>query len=155
MGGAVGGALWVAYDAPFIGFPIMGVAGGAALGVARGNRGRVWPLALAGAIGYGLGFLVAFFVPLALWEPASPGLFVGAVGGAIGGASLGATMKGWKGAGLLAVASAIGFGLAAWATWEGLRGQTPQVLFGALSLAAWGAAGGICVGLVLAWLERK
>ncbi len=154
-GGAIGGALWVAFDAPHIGFAVMGAAGGAVLGVMIRGWRKAWVVALAGAIGYDVGFLAGFFIPLTIWEPgAATGLFIGATGGAIGGAAIGAVLKSWRKTGISALASAIGFGLAAWLTWDSFRGMSPQVLSGILTLTAWGAAGGACLGLALGWLQK-
>ena len=89
IGGAIGGAIWVAFDAPHLGFAILGAAGGASLGVASQGWKKAWVLALACAIGFDIGFLIGFFIPLAVWEPVhGQGFLVGAIGGATGGASI-------------------------------------------------------------------
>ncbi len=155
-GGAIGGALWVAFDAPHLGFAILGALGGASLGLASQGWKRVWVLALACGIGYDIGFLIGFFIPLAVWEPLhGQGLLVGATGGFLGGASIGIVLKDWKSAGVLSLASTIGFSIAVWFTWDRLRGLTPQVLWGAITLAIWGAIGGACLGLALGFLEKR
>ena len=156
IGGAIGGAIWVAFDAPHLGFAILGAVGGASLGVASQGWKKAWLLALACAIGFDIGFLIAFFIPLAVWEPIhGQGLLIGAIGGAIGGASIGIALKDWKRAGLLSLASAIGFSIAVWFTWDRLRGLTPQILWGAITLAIWGAFGGTFLGFTLGYLKNK
>ena len=156
IGGAIGGAIWVAFDAPHLGFAILGAAGGASLGVASQGWKKAWVLALACAIGFDIGFLIGFFIPLAVWEPIhGQGLLIGAIGGATGGASIGIALKDSKRAGLLSLASAIGFSIAVWFTWDRLRGLTPQILWGAVTLAIWGAFWGTFLGLALGYLKDK
>lgn len=156
IGGAIGGAIWVAFDAPHLGFAILGATGGASLGLVSQGWKKAWALALACAIGFDIGFLIAFFIPLAVWEPThGQGFLVGAIGGAIGGVSIGIVMKDWNRAGILALVSAIGFGIAVWFTWDRLRGLTPQILWGAITLAIWGAFGGTFIGLTLGYLKNK
>jgi hypothetical protein len=156
IGGAIGGAIWVAFDAPHLGFAIFGVVGGASLGAALHEWKKVWVLALASAIGFDIGLLIGLFIPMTIWEPANGQSFlIGAVGGAIGGASIGIALRDWKKTGLLVLASAIGFSIAVWFTWDRLRGFTPQILGGALTLAIWGAIGGLFLGLTLGFLEQR
>ena len=156
IGGAIGGAIWVTFDAPHLGFAILGAIGGASLGVALQGWKKAWVLALACAIGFDIGFLIGFFIPLAVWEPIhGQGFLVGAIGGALGGASIGVALKDWKSAGILSLASAIGFGIAVWITWDKLHGLTPQILWGSITLAIWGAIGGTCLGSILGYLETR
>ena len=156
IGGAIGGAIWVAFDAPHIGFAILGVVGGASLGIALREWNKIWILALVGAIGFDIGLLIGFFVPMILLGPANnQSFFVGTVGGAIGGASIGIALKSWKKIGLLSLASAIGYSIGVWFTWGTLRGFTPQILGGAITLAIWGAIGGAFLGLTLGLLHSK
>ena len=156
IGGAIGGAIWVAFDAPHLGFAILGAIGGASLGAALREWNKVWILALASAIGFDIGLLMGLFIPMTIWEPANGQSFlIGTIGGVIGGASIGIALKDWKRTGLLALASAIGFSTAVWFTWDTLRGFTPQILGGAITLAIWGAIGGTCLGLTLGFLEKR
>ena len=156
IGGAIGGAIWFAFDAPHLGFAVLGAIGGASLGAALRQWNRIWILALASAIGFDIGLLAGFFIPMAIWEPASGQSFlIGTIGGAIGGASIGMALKMWGRAGLLALSSAIGFSIAVWITWNTLRGFTPQILGGAITLAIWGIVGGACIGLTLGFLEKR
>jgi hypothetical protein len=155
VGGAIGGAVWVAYELPHVGFAILGAGGGAALGaVVYDWRKKALLTGILAAVGYDIGFLLAFFILLAVWEPPMAGLFAGVLGGAIGGAFAGINLAGWKRGWWLALASAIGFGLAAWVTWNSMRGAEQQVLAGMLMLAAWGAIGGAFTGFTLGLLKR-
>lgn len=156
IGGALGGAIWFAFDAPHLGFAILGAIGGASLGAASREWNKVWVLALASAIGFDAGFLIGLFIPMTVWEPANGQSFlIGTIGGAIGGASIGIALRDWKRTGLLTLASAIGFSIAVWFTWDRLRGLTPQVLGGAITVALWGAFGGTCLGLALGFLGKR
>ena len=85
IGGAIGGAVWFAFDAPHFGFAILGAIGGASLGVALREWRKVWVLALASAIEFDIGLLMGFFVPLNLWGSANnQGFFsIGIFGGHI------------------------------------------------------------------------
>lgn len=156
VGGAIGGAVWVAFDTPQLGFPILGTIGGASLGVSLKDGKRTMLLALAGAIGFGVGFLTGFFIVLTIWKPVHiEGLFLGAVGGTVGGASFGLVLRNWVKAGLLALAGAVGFGIAVQAVWDILRGLSPQVLWGSITLAIWGIIGGAFLGAALGYLEKR
>ncbi|MFC1983354.1 hypothetical protein ACFLV5_06200 [Chloroflexota bacterium] len=156
IGGIIGGVIWFAYDAPHLGFAILGAIGGASLGAALREWKKIWILALVGALGFDIGFLVGFFFPLVIWEPINgQGFLIGTIGGAIGGAAIGIALKNWEGTGLLALASAIGFSIAVWFTWDTLRGLTPQVLWGGITPAIWGAVGGTFLGLALGFLDNR
>ncbi len=156
LGGAIGGAMWVAFDAPHLGFAIFGALGGASFGLAlKGWRATIISV-LSCAIGFDIGFLLPFFILLIVWEPVYDiqGLFVGGIAGAIGGVSLAIGMKEWKKAWLLALAGAVGFGFAAQATWNILRGLEPQVLWGAITLTIWGILGGAAVGTAVGYINQ-
>ena len=156
VGGAIGGAIWVAFDAPHIGFAILGALGGTSLSLNLKDWKATIIIALACAIGFDIGFLLPFFISLVIWEPVyGQGLFVGCIGGAIGGVSLGFGTKEWSKTWLLAIAGAIGFGIAAQALWDILRGLEPQVLWGAITLAIWGIVGGASLGAALGYVEKK
>ena len=156
IGGAIGGATWVAFDAPHLGFAILGALGGASLSLNQENWKRTIVTVLACAVGFDIGFLFPFFVSLAIWEPTyGQGFFIGCIGGAIGGVSLGLSMKEWSKTWLLVLAGAIGFGIATQATWDLLRGLEPQVLWGAITLAIWGIVGGASLGAALGYIEKK
>jgi len=152
----MGGATWVAFDAPHIGFAIMGALGGALLCLNRDDWKRTIITAFACAIGFDIGFLFPFLVSLAIWEPTyGQGFFIGCIGGAIGGVSLGLGLKEWRRSWFLALAGAIGFGIAAQAIWDILRGLEPQVLWGAITLVIWGIVGGASLGAALGYIEKK
>ena len=113
-GGAIGGTVWVAYDAPYIGFAILGAFGGAWFGVILKGWKSAWKLALISAIGFDIGFMIALFIPFAVQIPTTgQGFFIGAIAGALGGGAVGVAFRRWRWAGLLALVSAIGFGLRA------------------------------------------
>lgn len=155
-GGAIGGAIWVAFDAPHLGFAILGALGGVSLSLNLKDWKTTFIIALACAIGFDIGFLLPFFVSLVIWEPVyGQGLLVGAMGGAIGGLALGFSTREWSKSWLLALAGAIGFGIAAQAFWDILRGLEPQVLWGAITLAVWGIVGGASLGAALGYVEKK
>ena len=156
IGGAIGGAIWVTFDAPHVGFAILGALGGASFGLALKNWRATIIVALICAAGFDIGFLLPFFISLVIWEPVyGQGFFVGGIGGAIGGASLGLGIEGWRKSWLVAVAGAIGFGIAAQTTWNILRGLEPQVLWGAITLTIWGIIGGASLGAALGYLEKR
>ena len=156
IGGAIGGAIWVAFDAPHFGFAILGAVGGASLGLVSKDWKTAGLLALAGSIGFDIGFLTGFFILLVIWEPIhTQGLLIGVLGGAIGGISLGIASRSWKSVCVLALASAIGFGIVVQATWGHPLSLTPQVLSGAITLAIWGAVGGASLGAAMGYLENR
>jgi len=155
IGGGIGGTIWFALDAPHLGFAIMGGVGGAVLGLALKAWKRAYLLALASAIGFDAGFLAGFFIVLTLWDPTYRGLLIGAIGGLVGGGALGLlALRDWNRAGILALASALGFGIAVEGTWKVFRGLAPQVLSGTMGLATWGAIGGASLGAALGYLSK-
>jgi len=156
IGGAIGGATWVAFDAPHLGFAILGALGGASLSLNQEDWKRTIIIVLACAIGFDIGFLLPFFVSLVIWEPVfGQGLFVGGIGGAIGGVSLGLGKKEWGNTWILGLAGAIGFGIVTQVCWDILRGLEPQVLWGAITLTIWGIVGGASLGAALGYIEKK
>jgi hypothetical protein len=149
-GGAAGGAIWVAFDAPHVGFAVMGAVGGASLGLVSNGGTRVGLLALAGAVGFAIGFLAGFFVLLAIWEPVHmQGVLVGALGGAVGGGALGIAGRNWKSAGVLVLVSAVAYGAVVQASWGHPPAVASQILSGAIMLAIWGAVGGASLGAAM------
>ncbi len=155
-GGAIGGAIWVAFDAPHFGFAILGALGGISLSPNLRDWGLTTSIALICAIGFSSGFLLPFFISQVIWEPVfGQGMFVGGIGGAIGGISLGLSMKEWRKIWLFALAGGIGFGIAALFFWGMLRGLEPQILWGVITLAVWGIIGGASLGAVSGYVERK
>ena len=158
-GGAICGPL-VAFEEPRVGFAVLGAAGGMSMGLALDGWRKTWILVLACAIGFGAGFMTAFLIVLAIWSPPrhAEGLFIGAVGGAIGGVSLGLASRNWGRAGLLSLAGAVGFGIAAQFDWyllQVLRVSDVTVLGFAVKLAIWGIVGGALLGAALGYLEKE
>ena len=159
IGGAIGGIL-LNLEEPILGFSIFGAIGGTLLGFPLGGWRKAVILALACAIGLGVGFLMAFFITLAVWGPPGhiEGLFRGAVGGAFGGASLGLALRKWGTAGLLALVGAVGFGIAAQFDMDILQllhVSDATVLGFAMKLAIWGIGGGALLGAALGYLEKR
>ncbi len=157
VGGAIAGAFG---DALLLGFPAMGALGGASLGLAADDRRSIATLALTGALGFGVGFLVAFAIVLLVGDPFG-NWFIGAVGGLLGGASLGVAFKASRTIVSLAVAGAIGFGVG-WGAVD-LMSQ-PLMEPGAPGIAFWwailfmtieGAIGGASLGAALGYLESR
>ena len=67
IGGAIGGT--IAVDAAiFLGFPIMAGIGGVSLGLALKSWKMAGFLALAGAVGFPLGFFICVFIGMGLGE---------------------------------------------------------------------------------------
>jgi hypothetical protein len=156
IGGAIGGAVWFAFDAPHLGFAILGAFGGSSLCLTRKDWRTAIVIVLACAIGFDIGFLIPFFLALVIWVPAyGEGIFVGGIGGIIGGIALGLGKKEWKKTWLLALAGAIGFGIGVQATWDTLRGLEPQILWGAIKIAIWGIFGGASLGAASGYLENR
>lgn len=160
IGGAIGGAIWFAYEVPYIGFAIMGAFGGAWLGAILKGRRQAWKLALNSAIGFGIGFMAALIIPFAFpILVIGQGFFIGAIAGALGGGSLWVALRKWRWAGVLSLASAIGFGIALqltkWTRFSELFIYEPQVVMGAATVAVWGAIGGASLGTALGYLHNR
>ena len=121
VGGAIAGAI-TSDSNTFLGFAILGIFGGASLGlVLKGWKGAVLLAIAVGAgfvIGTFLSVIIGMGLGLKLPEPVDEiyGLvtpfIMGAITGAIGGMALGLALKDWRVAGLLALAGAVGFGIA-------------------------------------------
>ena len=107
IGGAITGA---SGDAMPLGFFVMGALGGASLGLATRDKQGIATFALTGALGFGLGFVVAIAIVLLVWDPFG-NWFIGAVGGLVGGSSLGVNLRTWGRIVLLAVVGTLGFGI--------------------------------------------
>ncbi len=171
IGGAVGGIITVYTHTGygFFGFPILGAAGGAALGLTLKGWREAGRLAKAGVIGFLIGHLFSFGFGMGLGEilvqrQQSVGntlemvifVLMGVILGAVSGASLGLALKDRKGAGLLALAGAIGFGVTepfVLGVLPRLLGQT--VLLQIMPLCISGIVGGAALGAALGYLEKK
>ena len=163
VGGAIGGAIWFGFELPQYGFAVMGAIGGASLGLASRSWKMAGLLALAGAIGFGIGLLLGFFIVLAVWGPPVhvERLFRGAVGGVVGGILLGIALRNRLAVVLLALTGALGFGVAMQAhlgwyiTQQWLPPQMPYAMEGAVISAMWGIIGGAFLGAALGYLEKR
>ncbi len=161
IGGAIGGT--IAVDAAiFFGFAIMGGIGGMSLGLALNSWKMAGFLALAGVVGFPLGFYVCVFIGLGFGEVLPlPDIFwrilgINTIAGAVGGAVLGLPLKSGKAAGFLALVGAIAlriveqvqevvdFGLI-----------TPQLLSRVTQMGIWGVVMGALLGTALGYLEKR
>lgn len=157
VGGAIAGA---SGDAMLLGFFAMGALGGASLGLAASDKRSIVTLAMAGALGFGVGFLIAFAIVLLVWDPFG-NWFIGAIGGGLGGASLGVGLRTRRRVMLLAVVGALGFGIGSGAV--DVLSQ-PMMEPGASGITFWwsilfmtieGAIGGASLGAALGYLEKR
>lgn len=135
-----------------------GALGGAALGAAIGTWKRVVTLALAGAIGFGVGSILFFVLAFLFGFPlVSVGI------GALGSILLGLALADWRGVVLLGLSGMVGFGLGGAIStamgmpplafdWE----QPPlwQMLY-VLVQGMVGIIGGASLGAALGYLERR
>lgn len=165
VGGAIGGAITSNLDT-FISLAILGTFGGAALGfVSTGWKGAVF-LALAGGAGFLAGTFLSVIIGMALGltlpKPISEiyGLVapfvMGAIIGSIGGVALGLALRNWRGSGLLALAGAVGCGIAAQINQSLLLDLlTARILSTVVPLAIWGLIGGAAIGAALGYLQKR
>jgi hypothetical protein len=145
---------------------ILGILGGASLGfVSKRWKGAVL-LAFAGGTGFVdetfLSVIIGMGLGLTLPEPIDEiyGLVnpfvMGAIIGAIGGIALGIASKDWRGVGLLALAGAVGCGIAAQINQNLLLGHlTTRILSTVVPLSIWGLIGGAFLGAALGYLKRS
>jgi hypothetical protein len=168
LGFGVGGAIAsTTGDLLIVGFIIQGALGGAMLGLALEAWGRTAIMAVACSFGFLVGFFLAFFVVLNVFEPPFSRFFIGAYGGGSGGAMLGLALAG-RGRSLgakvlvLSIAGALGFGLGMevmgigiQSDWEPLRASIPPEVWGAALFTIEGIIGGAFLGAALWLLERR
>jgi hypothetical protein len=103
--GAVPPPWWLTLP-PELSWFVAGACGGAALGLALRSWKRVVALALAGALGFGVGYFVFFILAFLFGLPlVSVGM------GAVGGIILGLALADWRVVVLLGLAGMIGFGM--------------------------------------------
>ena len=89
-----------------------GIAGALIGGIALRSPRKAWQLALAGAVGFGLGSILPHLTELLPVKSGIPyGVVPGAIIGAVGGAALGITLKHWRKALFLALTGAASFAL--------------------------------------------
>jgi hypothetical protein len=148
---------WVEWP-PQMAYFLGGALGGAALGAAIGTWKGVLTLALAGAVGFGVGNILFFVVAFLFGFPlVSVGM------GALGGILLGLALADWRGVVLLGLSGMVGFGVG-----EGIAtalGMSPfafdweqpplwQMLY-VLVQGMVGIIGGASLGAALGYLERR
>ena len=165
VGGAIAGAI-PGDSNTFLSFAILGIFGGASLGfVSKGWKCAVF-LALAGGAGFAVGTFLSVIIGMGLGltlpKPINDiyGLMapftMGAIIGAIGGMALGLALKDWRGAGLLALAGAIGFGIVAQINQNLLLGLLiTRILSTVIPSSIWGLIGGACLGAALGYLRKR
>ncbi len=178
IGGAIAASFMINPFAPsllalllfLLGLLVIGALGGASLGLAMKDRRKAVVVALSGAVGFGLGFFVAFiglvFTLLLggayIHWPADFYVnygFLTAVAGAVGGVALGAALRNRRSILALALAGFVGFGIG---DMLGLPGIV-EVLQGLLTgerynpglFAITGAIGGASLGAALGYLENR
>ncbi len=108
---------------------------------------------MVGAVGFSIALIIGAVIQLSLWGKSPQyfaGLFTGAIIGVILGASLGLALRGWKAAGLLALAGAIGFGVMFQVVLN-----LEFVVSSAKSFGIGGAIAGATLGAVLGYLEKE
>jgi hypothetical protein len=148
---------WVDWP-PNMAYFLGGALGGAALGAAIGTWKRVVTLALAGAVGFGVGSFLFFVVAFLFgFPPVSFGM------GVLGGILLGLALADWRGVVLLGLSGMVGFGVGdAIATALGM----PQFAFGWEQPPLWqmlyvlvqgmvGIIGGASLGAALGYVLRR
>jgi hypothetical protein len=148
---------WVEWP-PQVAYFLGGALGGAALGAAIGSWKRVVTLALAGAVGFGVGSFVFFVLAFLFGFPlVSVGM------GALGGILLGLALADWRAVVLIGLSGMVGFGVGeAIATALGM----PQFAFDWEQPPLWqmlyvlvqgmvGIIGGASLGAALGYLHRR
>ena len=155
IGGIVGAVIWGSPNAgqTFLSIALIGAMGGASLGLGLRNWRKAGVAALVGAVGFSIATFIGVVIQLSLWGSNPPyfaGLFSGATIGIVFGASLGLALRGWKAAGLLALAGAIGFGVMFQAV-SNLEFEVSS----AKSFGIWGAIAGATLGASLGYLEKE
>ena len=165
VGGAIAGAI-TSDSNTFLGFAILGIFGGASLGlVLKGWKGAVL-LAIAGGAGFVVGTFLSVIIGMGLGlmlpEPVDEIYIIvtpfvmGAIIGAVGGIALGMALKDWRGVGLLALVGAVGFGIAAQINQSLLLNLlTTRILSTVVPLTIWGLIGGACLGAALGYLKKR
>ena len=153
VGGIIGAIMWGSHGSPgtgqtFISLALIGAMGGGSLGLALQGWRKAGVAALAGAIGFSITTFIGLVIQLAIWglepPPYFAHLFIGIIIGTLFGATLGLALRGWRAAGLLALAGAIGFGL----YFQAILDMVFEVS-SAKSFGIWGAIAGAVLGVAL------
>ena len=165
VGGAIGGTITSDLNT-FVSMAILGIFGGASLGfVSKGWKGAII-LALASGAGFVFGTFLSVIIGMGLGltlpEPIDEiyGLVnpfvMGAIIGAVGIIALGIALKDWRELGLLALAGAVGCGIAAQINQSLLLSiLTTRILSTVVPLSIWGLVGGASLGAVLGYLRNR
>ena len=152
------GPPWWVGSAPYLSWLFAGACGGAGLGMTFGGWKRIVALALAGSLGFGVGFFVSFVSAFLFGFPP-----VSVAMGAFGGLMLGLALADWKRVVLLGLADMVGFGVGGVIAtalgmpplaldWE----QPPLLLvLYVLVQAMVGSIGGASLGAVLGYFENQ
>jgi len=137
-----------------VGLFLPGAVAGASLGWALGSWEKAWPLALAGAIGFGGGRALTIIFAFSFeWYGIGFQAIMGAIMGAMGGLSLGIALRNLAWAGFLILAGAIGFSIG----YVAYRQIIDQQMLGVSTYLSilWGIIGGAFLGAALGYLEKR
>jgi len=131
--------------------------GGMSLGLALRSWKIAGYLALAGAVGFPLGFFICIFIGLGVLGEMLPDLFweilgINTIAGAVGGAALGLPLNSGKAVGFLALAGAIALRIVEQV--EGFIFMLP-LLSGVIQLAIWGVVLGALFGATMGYVKKK
>jgi len=137
----------------FVSYAVMGGIGGALLGIeALNDTTKARQLALAGALGFGLGAILPYPIASSTATGEIPGFVPGAVTGLVGGAALGLALKQRRTAEYLALTGAILFAVAHQILYN-------RFFFDALNLLPRlpieAAIGGAALGATMGYLKKK
>jgi hypothetical protein len=143
---------------PYLSWFFAGACGGAALGLTLRSWKRTTALALAGFVGFGVGFFLLFVLAFLFGFP-----LVGVGMGAFGGILLGLALADWRGVVLLGLAGTVGFGVggaiaaALGMTVLGIDWDQPPLLLVLYVLvqAMVGLIGGASLGAALGYMETR
>lgn len=167
IGGAMAAASWpllmFTFGASALLFVLSGALGGASLGLALGDRSKVFALALLGVLGTLVGSIVALVIGF-LFLTSEEALYgvrgtMGVFAGFAVGASVGLAFRDWKRVFVLALSGAVGFGagivfgvfVLRTGFGEGFMAGTAGTI---ILYAITGITGGALLGGSLGYLER-
>ena len=149
---------WWVGSVPYLSWFIAGACGGAGLGLALKSWKRVAALAVAGCVGFGVGYSFFFVLAFLFGFP-----LVGTGMGALGGLMLGLALADWRKVVLLGLAGTVGFGVgeaiaaALGMPVSGIDWEQPSFLLVLYVLvqAMVGIIGGASLGAALGYLESR